>query len=40
MLGLRCCEGLSLPAERGDYSLVVVEGLLIEAAPTVVEPGL
>ena len=29
---LRCCVGFSLAAESGDYSLVVMRGLLIVVA--------
>ena len=32
MLGLRCCTGLSLDEESGDYSLVVVHTVLIVVA--------
>ena len=37
VLGLCCCVGFSLVVENGDYSLVVVRGLLIVAASLVVE---
>ena len=36
-LGLFCCVGFSLVAESGDYSLVLVHGLLIAAASPVSE---
>ena len=36
-LGLRCCTGFSLVAASGGFSLVVVLGLLIEAASLVAE---
>ena len=39
MLGLCGCEGFSLVAVSGGYSLVVVCGLLIAAASLVAEHG-
>lgn len=38
--GLPCCVGLSLAAVSGDYTLVVVYGLLIVVASLAVEHGL
>ena len=32
MLGLHCHPGFSLVAEKGDYSLVVEQGLLMAVA--------
>ena len=41
VLGLHCAaRGLSLVAESGAYSLVVVHGFLIAVASLIVEPGL
>ena len=37
--GSSLLRGFSLLAERGGHSLVVVKGLLTEAAPAAVEPG-
>ena len=40
MLGLCCCEGVSLAAVSRGYSLVVVHGLLTVVASFAVEHGL
>ena len=40
MRGLCCCAGFSLVAVSRGHSLVVVNGLLIGAAPLVAEHGL
>ena len=37
---LHCCDGFSLLAESGGYSIVAVPGLLIVVASLVVEHGL
>ena len=39
VLGLRCCEGFSLVAASGGYSLLAVHGLLIVVTALVVEHG-
>ena len=36
-LGLCCCQGLSLLAVSGGYSLVAAHGILIAVAPLVAE---
>ena len=38
-MGLRCSVGISLVAESGGYSLVVVQGHLITMASLVAEQG-
>ena len=40
MLGLHCCEGLSLAVASGGCSLAAVHGLLVVRASLVVEQGL
>ena len=39
VLGLRCCEGFSVVAASGGYSLLAVHGLLIVVTALVVEHG-
>ena len=40
VLGLCCCVGFSLGTEKGGYSPVAVQGLLIAVASLVAEHGL
>ena len=37
MLGVACCMGISLVAEKGGYAIVTVSGLLIAVASVVAE---